>query len=82
MSKPELHIVRTTVAANSVIIEHGDHRTIVTEHPDEIYLAFGNARGSQAMFHDARRALEIAAILTEYAGRIIERQFARQLGGS
>jgi hypothetical protein len=69
------------VNPETVIIENGDHRVIAAEHTDEMYLAVGNAHGSHATFLSALDALWLAAVLICGAGRILERQFRRQLGG-
>jgi hypothetical protein len=62
------------------IVDNGDHRVIVSEHGEQMYLAVGNVRGDQATLLNPRLALEIASALIEGAGRNLERQFQRQMG--
>jgi hypothetical protein len=82
--RPELHIVPPVSApfeGKSTIVERGPYRVIVGEHPYEVYLAVGNGSGAKAMFCDPRTALDIAAALIAAAGKAVERQFQRQMGG-
>lgn len=67
---------------DTVIVEQGRHRAIVSGHRQQVYLCVGVGGGGSAMLLNPIHALEIAAALTVYAGGALQRQFAEQLGGS
>jgi hypothetical protein len=61
---------------DTLIVHNGSRRTIVGEHPDKVYLAVGDAHGSQANLLDPAKALSVANALLGAVERILRRQIA------